>query len=76
MDLRIGVTHSPRELMLEMADDADLEQLKAHVASALADDDNVLWLTDRKGREVGVPSGRVAYVEIVPQEERRIGFGG
>jgi len=37
----------------------------------------VLWLTDRKGRQVGVPVAKVAYVEIgSPHDERRIGFGG
>jgi hypothetical protein len=36
----------------------------------------VLWLTDRKGRKVGVPSSRIAYVEFgVPASERRVGFG-
>jgi len=35
----------------------------------------MLWLTDRKGRRVGVPAAKVAYVEIgSPSEERRVGF--
>jgi hypothetical protein len=41
----------------------------------LADDSKVLWLTDRKGRRVGVPSVKVAYIEIGAAEERRVGFG-
>jgi hypothetical protein len=37
---------------------------------------SVLWLTDRKGRRVGVPAAKLAYVEIgSPNEERRVGFG-
>ena len=37
----------------------------------------MLWLTDRKGRQVGVPVAKVAYVEIgSPSADRRIGFGG
>ncbi len=36
----------------------------------------VLWLTDRRGRRVGVPSDRVAYVELnTGSEDRRVGFG-
>ena len=38
--------------------------------------DGVLWLTDRKGRRVGVPVVKVAYVEVgAPAGDRRVGFG-
>ena len=77
VDVRIGVTYSPKELELEVEEGMNADQLRSHIESALSDDDNVLWLTDRKGRQVGVPASKVAYVEIgSPQEERRIGFGG
>lgn len=64
MDVRIGVTYSPREIDLELADDADREALRAQVDEALSDSSNVLWLTDRKGNDVGVPSAKIAYIEI------------
>lgn len=36
----------------------------------------VLWLTDRRGRRVGVPVAKIAYVEVgAPTNERRVGFG-
>jgi hypothetical protein len=36
----------------------------------------ILWLTDRKGRQVGVPVAKVAYVEVDPPvSDRRVGFG-
>jgi hypothetical protein len=77
VDVRIGVTQAPREITLEMADDADRVKLKAEIDSALADEDKVLWLTDRKGHQVGVPSKKIAYVELGASEgDRRIGFGG
>lgn len=76
MDVRIGVTHTPKELEVELADDTDHDALVAEIEKALGNDDGVLWLTDRRGRRIGVPSGRVAYVEIgSPHEERRVGFG-
>ena len=76
MDVRIGVTHAPRELELELVDDTDADALAAQVSKTLADEDAVLWLTDRRGRRVGVPSRKVAFVEIGPPgEERRVGFG-
>jgi hypothetical protein len=77
VDVRIGVTYSAKELDVEVPDGTSAEDLRKQIESALADDDNVLWLTDRKGRQVGVPASKVAYVEIgSPHEERRIGFGG
>jgi hypothetical protein len=75
VDVRIGVTQHPRELDVELADDTDRDELTRSLEEALADDSKVLWLTDRKGRRVGVPSVKVAYIEIGAAEERRVGFG-
>jgi hypothetical protein len=37
----------------------------------------MLWLTDRRGRQVGVPADKVAYVDLGPAtSDRRIGFAG
>ena len=77
MDVRIGVTHAPREINVEMDDGIDRQKLKADVAAALADDAAVLWLTDKRGRDIGIPSSKVAYVEIgTADNDRKIGFGG
>jgi hypothetical protein len=77
VDVRIGVTHAPREINIEMDDGTDRQKLKADVAAALADDDAVLWLTDKRGRDIGIPSSKVAYVEIgTADNDRKIGFGG
>ena len=76
MDVRIGVTQAPRELTLELADDTDRDALKAQIESALAAGDRVLWLTDRRGRQVAVPIDKLAYIEVGPPDgDRRIGFG-
>ena len=77
MDVRIGVTYSAKELDLEVPEGTSAEEVRDQVGSALDDADGVLWLTDRRGRQIGVPVSKVAYVEIgSPHEERRIGFGG
>jgi hypothetical protein len=74
MDVRIGITQTPKELELEMAEDGDA--VKKAVEDAVAKGDTMLWLTDRKGRRVGVPAAKVAYVEIgSASEDRRVGFG-
>ncbi len=71
MDVRIGVTYSPREIELQLDEATDRDTLRARVEEVLADDDRILWLTDRKGREVGVPSKKIAFVEIGSSEEAR-----
>ena len=74
MDVRIGVLHTPKELSLEVAGSAD--DVTAALEKALAGDDGVLWLTDTKGRRVGVPGERVAYIEIDTEgAAKRVGFG-
>ena len=76
MHVRIGVINAQRELSVELADDTDLEALRGQVDDALGDDDNVLWLTDKKDQQYAVPVEKVAFVIIgSPQAEPRIGFG-
>jgi hypothetical protein len=77
VDVRIGVTYSPKEIDVELGDDADSAKLRSEIDGVLGKSDGVLWLTDRKGRQVGIPVAKVAYVEIgSPSDDRRIGFGG
>jgi hypothetical protein len=75
MDVRVGVTQVPKEIHIELPEGTDQDKFAAEVESALATEGGVLWLTDRKGRRVGVPSAKVAYIEIgSPAEDRRVGF--
>ncbi|NNN01640.1 MAG: DUF3107 domain-containing protein [Acidimicrobiaceae bacterium] len=75
MDIRIGIVQSMKEIDVELPEDADREAVVKQVESTLKDD-SVLWLTDRKGRRVGVPAARIAYIELgTPKSERVVGFG-
>lgn len=75
MDLRIGIIQSMREIEIDLPDDVDRDGLKADIKAALADDDGLLWLTDRKGREVAVPASKISYVELGSETAHRsIGF--
>jgi hypothetical protein len=75
MDVRIGVTYTPKEIEVELSDDTDRDQLIKTVEEAVSAESKVLWLTDRKGRSVGVPSAKLAYVEIgAGASDRRVGF--
>ncbi len=73
VEVKIGVTDSPRELILSSAQTpAEVEKL---VTDALSGDPSVLGLTDEKGRRFLVQSARIAYVEIGAADSRRVGFG-
>ena len=78
MDIRIGVTQSVREITLEVEDDAaSRKKIKTAVDAAISGATDVLWLTDKKGREVAVPGAKIAYVEFgSPDSDKRMGFGG
>ena len=42
----------------------------------MSEGDALLWLTDKKGRRVGVPVDKIAYVEVVTDAGgRKVGFG-
>ncbi len=75
MDVRIGIVQTAKELEVELSEETDRDTLLRQVEEALSGD-AVLWLTDRRGRRVGVPVARVAYVEVgAPSPDRRVGFG-
>jgi uncharacterized membrane protein (UPF0127 family) len=76
VDVRIGVTNTGKEIEVELADGTDQEALAAQIEASLSAETGMLWLTDRRGRRVGVPAGKVAYVELgAATQERRVGFG-
>ena len=71
MEVKIGVLHTPREIVLEST--LSPAQVEESVRDALAGD-GVLILEDEKGRRVVVPANLVAYVEIAEADHRRVGF--
>lgn len=76
MEVRIGVIQTAREISLEMADDTDRDKLRAQIEAAVANADGMLWLTDRKGKTVGLASSKIAYFEMAAADDKRkMGFG-
>ncbi|HET6988852.1 MAG TPA: DUF3107 domain-containing protein [Kribbella sp.] len=73
MEVKIGVQHANRELVLES--EQTPEEVQEAVAAALSGKANLLQLTDDKGRRVIVPADRLAYVEIGEVSIRKVGFG-
>jgi hypothetical protein len=65
VDVRIGVTQSPREIEVELADNTGADELVAQIDAAVSKGTVMLWLTDK-----------LAYVELDSgAETRRVGFG-
>jgi Protein of unknown function (DUF3107) len=73
MEVKIGVQHSPRELVVDTADSA--ADVQAAVDKAVADQ-GILALSDTRGRVVLVPAGSLAYVEIGGGVSGQVGFRG
>ena len=73
MEVKIGVQHANRELVLES--EQSPEEVQELVAEALAGKTGLLQLTDEKGRRVLIPADRLAYVEIGEVSIRKVGFG-
>jgi hypothetical protein len=74
VDVRIGISNVARELNLEVPDE-NAATVKADVEAALSGDATILWITDRDGKQVAVPTAGLAYVELGSASGgRRIGF--
>jgi hypothetical protein len=71
MEVRIGVQQAAKEVVL--TSDSTPDKIVAAVSKAFAAGE-LLTLKDTRGRTVIVPVERLAYVEVGPAEERRVGF--
>jgi hypothetical protein len=71
MEVKIGIQHAARELVLETAESSeDVQRLVTEAVSG----SGVLTLTDVKGRTVVVPADRIAYIEIGGGVSGQVGF--
>ncbi|ANZ16426.1 DUF3107 domain-containing protein [Streptomyces noursei] len=73
MEVKIGVQHAPREIVLESGQSA--EEVERVVSEALTGKTELLSLVDEHGRKVFVAADRVAYVELGEPTTRKVGFG-
>jgi hypothetical protein len=74
VEVKIGVQHSPRELVIDSPKTPD--EIAADISAAMSGTtkDGLLTLVDDRGRRVVVPVDRIAYVEIAQADQRRVGF--
>lgn len=72
MEIKIGISDSPREIALDSEETH--ESIHEAVNKAIADG-GMLSLTDDRGRTILIPAAKIAYVEIGPSSSRKVGFG-
>ncbi|MCV7383789.1 DUF3107 domain-containing protein [Mycolicibacter longobardus] len=75
MEVKIGVTDSARELVINSAQTPDEVEKLVTAALGKGADAGLLSLTDEKGRRYLVQTAKIAYVEIGVADSRRVGFG-
>ncbi|MGF2943693.1 DUF3107 domain-containing protein [Mycobacterium sp. Lab-001] len=73
MEVKIGITDSPRELVFSSGQTP--EEVEELVAAALREGSGLLALSDEKGRRFLIHTANIAYVEIGAADARRVGFG-
>ena len=65
MKVRIAIADSSRVVELEVDNAAEFESV---VEGAFGGDAPLLWVEDVKKRRVGLPTARIAYVEIESED--------
>jgi hypothetical protein len=73
VEVKIGVQHSPRELVLESA--LSPQEVEEAITAAIRSELGVLSLEDVKGRRVVIPVDKLSYVEVAEAERKGVGFG-
>ncbi|ADK28333.1 DUF3107 domain-containing protein [Corynebacterium pseudotuberculosis] len=74
MDIKIGFSDSPRELVVSSRETQD--EVVARVSEALANDSGLLTLTDENGNRYLVRNSQISYVEVGNSNTRTVGFSG
>ena len=73
VEVKIGMSDSPRELIFNSSETA--EEVEKQVRAAWLEGQEVLSLSDERGRKFLVNAARINYVEIGTPDTRRVGFG-
>jgi UPF0288 family protein (methanogenesis marker protein 3) len=75
VEIRIGLGDAMREIEVEMDEGTDQAKVIDEFSKAQAAKESLWWLTDRKGKKVGVPVDKILFIEVGPnKEQRKVGF--
>ncbi len=71
MRARIGIADTGREIEVEVE---DLKELIKRLETAHRKGTAMLWFRNAKGRDIGIPLMRVAFVEMIDDPDQAVGF--
>ena len=71
MEVKIGVQHAPRELIVET--NVSPDDFEAQLSEAVTSG-GILTFTDTRGRRIAVPGSKIAYVEIGSGSSQTVGY--
>ncbi len=72
MKVKIGIAESSRVVEMEVD---DVDAFEKMLEKEFTTGSGLVWVEDTKDRRVGIPSQRIAFVEIDTERERPVGFG-
>lgn len=76
MEVIFGVQARDGAIRVQLADDK-IDDLRKQIDGAFSGDggQQVLWVTDKDGREIAIPTDKIAYVEFgADKASRQVGF--
>lgn len=77
MEVIFGIQARDGSLRVQLPDD-EIAALRKELEQALNGEGNkkIVWITDKDGREYGIPSDKIAFVELSSDKAiRQVGFG-
>lgn len=72
MEIKIGVRHIAREIIVETNEAKEI--LMEKVSKAI-EDGSLLQIMDDKGNTTLIPGAQIGYVELGSDAKRHVGFG-
>ncbi|BAS20542.1 DUF3107 domain-containing protein [Rothia mucilaginosa] len=72
MEIKIGVRHIAREIIVETSEAKEI--LMEKVSKAI-EDGSLLQIMDDKGNTTLIPGAQIGYVELGSDAKRHVGFG-
>jgi hypothetical protein len=75
MEVTFGVQTRDGAIRVQVPED-DVDSFKQRVDDAFKGGENqVLWVTDKDGREYGIPTDKIAFIEFGSEKVKtRVGF--
>jgi hypothetical protein len=72
VDIKVGIQHINREIVVDSAESSDAIE-KAFLKAKT--DGGLLTLHDQRGRKVLVPADAIGYLDLGEENARHVGFG-